>query len=128
MKKSTTIIYWVVTIIFVAYMLFTAFPNVITDENSVKFISGYLGYPKYMIPFLGVAKVLGCIVLLIPGLRSSKEWAYAGLFFDLVGATYSVSATGGLNFQTIIFMGLPIVFLFVSYYLWHKRLGETVRI
>ena len=122
MKRSTTIIYWVVTGLFVAYMLFTAFPNVISDENSVKFISGLLGYPKYMIPFLGIAKVLGCIVLLIPGLKSSKEWAYAGLFFDLIGATYSIVSVGGLNWQ-IIFMIIPIIFLFVSYYLWKQRIA-----
>ena len=53
-----------------------------------------LGYPFYLIPFVGVAKVLGIIAILIPGFPGIKEWAYAGLFFDLVGATFSIYSSG----------------------------------
>jgi hypothetical protein len=117
--KRTKIFYWIVTILFAAYMLFTAIPNVIVDKDSVAFISGMLGYPEYFIHFIGVAKVLGSIAILIPGLVRLKEWAYAGLFFDLAGATYSVIKIGGITFD-IIFMILPIIFLFLSYFLWHR--------
>ena len=102
-------------------MLFTAIPDVIMSPDAVTFISG-LGYPKYLVPFLGVAKVLGSIAIVIPAFKRIKEWAYAGLFFDLAGAIYSVVAIGGLNAQ-IIFMLLPMAFLFFSYYLWHKKTG-----
>jgi hypothetical protein len=48
-----------------------------------------LGYPSYLALILGVAKLLGVVVLLAPGLRRLKEWAYAGFTFDLLGALAS---------------------------------------
>jgi hypothetical protein len=117
--KKKKILYWVITGLFAGYMLFTALPNVVADKNSVMLIKDMLGYPEYFIPFIGIAKVIGSIVILIPGLNRIKEWAYAGLFFDLAGATYSIVYMFGLGVD-IIFMILPIIFLFLSYYLWHK--------
>lgn len=121
--KGINIAYWVVTIIFAGFMIFTAIPNVTANEDSVKLISDFLGYPKYFIPFIGIAKILGSIVILIPGLRSLKEWAYAGLCFDLAGAIYSVIHQSPKVDASIIFMILPIVFLFISYFLWRKKEG-----
>ena len=47
------------------------------------FVKG-LGYPMYFIQLFGIGKLLGSIAILIPGLNKTiKEWAYAGLFFDL---------------------------------------------
>ena len=48
-----------------------------------------LGYPEYLMTILGVAKILGVIALLIPGVPLLKEWAYAGFTFDLLGASAS---------------------------------------
>ena len=48
-----------------------------------------LGFPKYFIMFVGVAKILGVIGILVPGYPRVREWAYAGLFFDLTAATAS---------------------------------------
>lgn len=121
--KNTNILYWVITIIFAGFMIFTAVPNVINEPESVKFITD-LGYPAYFVPFIGIAKILGSIVLLIPGLRRIKEWAYAGLFFDLSAAVYSIAKVYGINPQ-ITFIILPIVFLFASYFLWHKKIGTN---
>ncbi|HMI01407.1 MAG TPA: DoxX family protein [Pedobacter sp.] len=118
--KKTNIFYWIITGIFAAFMLFTAIPDIMMSPDAVKMISG-LGYPNYFIPFIGVAKVLGSIAILIPGFKSIKEWAYAGLFFDLFAATYSIIQTAGVS-PSLLFMILPMVFLFVSYYLWHSRL------
>ena len=121
--KNTNILYWVITIIFAGFMIFTAVPNAINEPESVKFITD-LGYPAYFVPFIGIAKILGSIVLLIPGLRRIKEWAYAGLFFDLSAAVYSIAKVYGINPQ-ITFIILPIVFLFASYFLWHKKIGTN---
>jgi hypothetical protein len=38
---------------------------------------------------LGIAKTLGVFAILAPGVFWLKEWAYAGLIFDLIGALYS---------------------------------------
>ena len=119
MKKTKTL-YWIITGLFSAFMLFTAIPDALSTADAVKFMN-QLGYPHYIISFLGVAKVLGVIAILIPGFKRITEWAYDGLFFDLAGATYSVVSTFGLQ-VSIVFMVLPIVFLFISYYLWHKKM------
>ena len=121
--KNVNIWYWVITIIFAGFMIFTAVPNAIQEPESVKFITD-LGYPAYFVPFIGVAKIIGSIAILIPGLRRIKEWAYAGLFFDLGAAVYSIVRTTDVNWQ-IIFIILPIVFLFASYFLWHKKIGTA---
>src|SRR5436189_5891128 len=87
--KTIKILYWVFTILFAALMIFSAVGSIVVNEDAKKLIHDQLGYPVYFIPFTGVAKLLGSIVILIPGLKRIKEWAYAGLFFDLVGAIYS---------------------------------------
>lgn len=118
MKKINTW-YWIVTILFAGFMLFSAVPDMMMAPEAVTMITG-LGYPKYFVSFIGVAKLLGAIAILIPGLNRLKEWAYAGLFFDLIGATYSGLAVGGFQ-APMLFMILPLGFLFLSYYLWHKK-------
>src|SRR3954467_13710722 len=46
----------------------------------------HLGYPVYVAVILGGWKLLGTAALLAPGLPRLKEWAYAGILFDLTGA------------------------------------------
>ena len=85
--KKTKVLYWVFTTLFAVMMLGSAIPNVLSAAISVKGMHHDLGYPLYLIPFIGVAKILGTIAILIPGFKTIKEWAYSGLFFDLIGAT-----------------------------------------
>jgi uncharacterized membrane protein YphA (DoxX/SURF4 family) len=48
-----------------------------------------LGYPGYLATILGIAKLLAAVVLLAPGLPRLKEWAYAGIMINMVGAMAS---------------------------------------
>lgn len=118
--KKTKLLFWIITGLFSAFMLFSSVPDIIKAPEAVKFMND-LGYPTYIIPFLGIAKVLGVIAILIPGSFRIKEWAYAGLFFDLLGATYSGLAKGGFQ-PPMLIMILPIAFLFISYNLWHTQM------
>ena len=120
--KKIKIFYWIITGLFSAFMLFSAIPDTLSTSDAIKFMN-QLGYPNYIIPFLGIAKVLGVIAILSPGHKRITEWAYAGLFFDLAGATYSVVESFGLQ-VSILFMILPIIFLFLSYYLWRKKMND----
>lgn len=121
--KKITIWYWIVTILFTGFMIFTAIPNVMVTKESVDLISTQLGFPQYFIPFIGWAKLLGCAAVLFPGLhRSIKEWAYAGLFFDIFGAVYGGIALYGFQ-APMLTMLLPVIFLFLSHYLWRKKEG-----
>jgi hypothetical protein len=51
-----------------------------------------LGYPAYFASILGVWKLLAAPAILMPSLPRLKEWAYAGMFFDLTGAAVSHAA------------------------------------
>lgn len=108
-----------VTGLFSLFIISTSIPNVIKDQASVDLISKGLGFPEYFIPFIGVAKILGAIAILIPGFPRIKEWAYAGIFFDLAGATFASIAAFGFMPQTSI-MFLFIAFELASYFLYHK--------
>jgi len=89
--KTTKILYWVFNGLFALLMLSSAIPDAMSSPDAVKFMHESLGYPVYLLPFIGVAKILGALAIIIPGLPARlKEWAYAGLMFDLLGATYSV--------------------------------------
>lgn len=119
--KTINIIYWISTILFGGFMLFSAVPNIMNTQES-KDIFTQLGYPVYLGPFVGVAKALGAIALFIPGLPRLKEWAYAGLTFDLLGAFYSILMVAGtFDVSMMMFVVLLLVDA-VSYIYYHKRL------
>lgn len=118
--KKTKILYWIFTGLFAAAMLFTCIPS----EEGAAFITGTLGFPAYFVSYVAVAKVLGVIGILVPGFATIKEWAYAGLFFDLISVTYamySINALAGFALFGLIFYALGIT----SYFFYRKKLRET---
>lgn len=119
--KTINIIYWISTVIFSLLMISTAIPNVMVNEDSIKFIHDMLGYPVYFIAFIGVAKLIGSIAILIPGFDKIKEWSYAGLFFDIASAIYSGIAVAKKVDPQMIFLLLWIVPGIVSYIFWNKK-------
>ena len=126
-RKKINTLYWIFTALFSASMLFTAIPDVLQVPDAVKFMHEHLLYPLYFTPFLGVAKVLGSIAILLPINKligvPIKEWAYAGLAFDLIGAIYSNTCVDGFQPQMLlmlIWVGLGMA----AYYFYHKKLKE----
>lgn len=117
--KATKILFWIVNGLFAALMLFSAIPDIINAPDAVKFMT-ILGYPTYFTPFIGVAKVIGVIAILIPGFPRLKEWAYAGLCFDLIGATYSVIAVG-TPFKDFWLMFVFLGFAAAAYITYRKK-------
>lgn len=122
--KKTRIIYWILTILFAGFMAATAVPDALVVSDAAKFM-GHLGYPNYFTLFIGVAKLLGAIAILIPGFRLIKEWAYAGLFFDLIGATYSNIMVDGVDIAMVITMVLLFAIGIGSYLYNRKVYGAT---
>ena len=116
------IIYWIFTALLILMMLFSAissfFPNP-EGESMMKTI----GYPYNVLQLLAVLKILGVIALLVPGFPRLKEWAYAGFTFDLIGAIYAFLIIG-TPVVNIAFMFAGLVFVFGSYYYYHKLLKE----
>ena len=127
-SKTTNILYWVFTILFAGLMIFSAIPNIMLDKNTMEIFVNGLGYPAYFIQLLGIAKLLGSIVILIPGLNKTiKEWAYAGLFFDLIGAVYSgIAASKGNVDPAMLGMLMWIVPGILSYIFWKKKMKAEV--
>ena len=118
--KTTKILYWVFTVLILALMLFSAISTFIPNPQGAE-IAKHMGYPLYIFKFLAVAKILGVIALLVPGYARLKEWAYAGFFFDLVGATYSFIVIGD-PVASWAPMFIFIAILFGSYIFYHKKI------
>ena len=87
-RKRTKTIYWIFTGLFSLFMLLSALSDLF-EVAQARTIMSHLGFPPYLMRFMGAAKVLGLIVLLMPQFSKIKEWAYAGFVFNLVGGFYA---------------------------------------
>src|ERR1051326_7813852 len=93
--RAKTIAYWSVTIPIALETLVGGVTDLVHGNAilvagpPVADIVTHLGYPLYLLRIIGLWKLLGGIVLLIPGYPRLKEWAYAGIFFELSGAAAS---------------------------------------
>ena len=102
--------YWITTgLVALAF----AFGGVADLARSPDMIAGmaHLGYPAYLAGLLGVWKLLGAGAILAPGTARLKEWAYAGMLFDLTGAAYSHASSGdpvGKILTPLIILGLVV--------------------
>ena len=77
--------YWVSTGLVSAMSLFAAFAYLSGSQQAVEGFA-HVGYPQQLRIMLGIAKLLGAITLLVPGLPKLKEWAYAGFTFAWIAA------------------------------------------
>jgi uncharacterized membrane protein YphA (DoxX/SURF4 family) len=81
-----TIAYWGATGLVTIVPLFAAFAYLTSSPQAVENFR-HVGYPQQLRVLLGVAKLAGAIVLLLPRLPRLKEWAYAGFTFMWIAAT-----------------------------------------
>ena len=117
--KKINIFYWICTGNLIPGLGIGSIYGIILDPGSTEqFVR--LGYPVYLAPFMGVARILALIVIVIPKYPRLKEWAYAGLAFDIIGAIYSQIATGQ-SLTNLSFPVIAILFLSGSYFFYHKR-------
>ncbi len=99
--KWKSISYWVITVI-VAFCIgsggaaeLARLPGNV--EGLVR-----LGYPVYFVTIIGFWKVLGAIAILAPGFPRLKEWAYAGIFFNMTGAAATGMFVGASPWHVIV--------------------------
>jgi hypothetical protein len=88
------IVYWVCTALVVFFIGSGGLAYAMQVPDVVQGVVA-LGFPVHFIVVLGVWKVLGSIAILVPGFPLIKEWAYAGIMFDLTGAASASIGTGG---------------------------------
>jgi len=77
------ITYWVTTVL-VSLSAFMGITYLMGGQIVQAFI--HVGYPQQLRIMIGIAKPLAAITLLVPGLPTLKEWAYAGLTFAWISA------------------------------------------
>lgn len=111
--KTQKIVYWLVTGLLGAGMLMSAMMYL---TKNPQIVVGFktLGLPMYFLTFLGLAKGLGAIALLIPKFEKIREWAYAGFAFTFIGAIWFHVST-----QTP-FAGPLIALLLLSVSYWFR--------
>ncbi len=118
MRTSTlkTATYWISTgLVGLDFLIGGAFQVARSPQAMQGF--AHLGYPAYFVTMLGVWKILGAIVLLLPALPRLKEWAYAGIFFDVTAAVVSVIAVGDGWGPAL----LPLAFVVLTLASWALR-------
>jgi len=81
-----TIAYWGATALITCVPLLAAFAYLTAAPEAIENIR-HVGYPQQLRILLGLAKLSGATVLLLPGLPKLKEWAYAGFTFMWIAAT-----------------------------------------
>ena len=115
MKKNITkTIYWIFIVLTSLWFTASGFFE-LTENPAVWDLTLKLGYPAYFIYLLGIAKLSGVLVLLIPGkLLRLKEWVFAGLFFDIIFAFVSKLSVFGFPATTdalVAFIMVSITYL-----------------
>jgi len=83
-----------------------------------------LGYPAYFVTILGIWKLLGGLAILAPRSPRLKEWAYAGIAFDLTGAAFSHVGTG----HSAVKVAVPILLLGIAGASWALRPASRILI
>lgn len=116
--KRNVIIYWIATALLALQTLFAGIMYFTNPDIAVGF--SHLGFPDYFRQELGIAKIIGALVIVLPlvPLRV-KEWAYAGLAITFFSAFLAHAAVDGAS--TGIAPLISLVLLVVSYIFLHKR-------
>jgi uncharacterized membrane protein YphA (DoxX/SURF4 family) len=104
--------YWVSTGLLAALSVFAAFTYLLGHPQTAQEFA-HVGYPQQLRIILGIAKLLGAIALVVPGLAKLKEWAYAGFTFAWISAfvAHYLAKDGPKAFMPLILL----VLLGVSY-------------
>jgi uncharacterized membrane protein YphA (DoxX/SURF4 family) len=107
---ARTIAYWVSTGLLAAMSAFAAFAYLSGSQQAVEGFA-HVGYPQQLRIILGIAKLMGVIVLVAPGLPRFKEWAYAGFTFAWISAfiAHYLAHDGPKAFMPLVLLALLAV-------------------
>src|SRR5215475_7590327 len=99
--KRKSISYWVVTAMVGFFIGSGGAAELARVPGNVEGLV-QLGYPEYFATIIGFWKVLGAIAILVPGFPRLKEWAYAGIFFNMTGAAATSVFTNSAAWHLIV--------------------------
>lgn len=124
--KGIKITYWAATGIISLMMAFSAYAY-FTDPAVAQGFQ-HLGFPAYFRIELGIAKLIGAILLVAPVSARIKEWVYAGFAISFVSAFIAHTASGdpvANRMAPVIFMGV-LVTSYITYQKWRKAAVPAV--
>lgn len=101
-------IYWIATLLAAVAFVVPGVLNLVHAPHIVQDMA-HLGYPSYFPTILGAWKVLGALAILLPGRPRLKEWAYAGMVFDLTGAAVSRAVIGDGTLMIVVPLAIAVV-------------------
>lgn len=116
--KTNRILYWGTTGITALMFALSGMMDVLHAPQLVEAIVHQLGYPLYFLTIIGVAKILAVITLLVPRFPRLKEWAYAGLSFNMIGALWSHVATA--DWGHVVSPTMMLLLVVASYYFYRQ--------
>ena len=107
---ARNITYWVTTGLVVLMSLFAAYAYLSGGPQAVQGFA-HVGYPQQLRVLLGIAKFLGAITLVVPGLPKLKEWAYAGFTFAWIAAVVAhyLAKDGPRAFAPLVLLVLLVI-------------------
>ncbi|GHO60967.1 DoxX family protein [Ktedonobacter robiniae] len=111
--KGKAIAYWTVTAALVFVMLAGATGELTQQFGTVE-THTVLGYPLFLLNIIGTWKILGVIAIVVPRFPRLKEWAYAGMFFNMTGAFLSHAIVGDSKFH-LIYTGSVLLLVVASW-------------
>jgi hypothetical protein len=115
--RSCAIAYWVTTGLLVFELCLGGIWDIL-QVHQVRAVTDRLGYPLYFLEILGTWKLLGAIALAAPRFPRLKEWAYAGVVFELTGALASHVVSGFIEAGVLLYL---IVLTGVTFASWVLR-------
>jgi uncharacterized membrane protein YphA (DoxX/SURF4 family) len=114
--NARTVFYWLATSLTAFVFLSGGIADIVQPSVVIEGMT-LLGYPAYFATILGIWKVVGGAVVLAPRLPLIKEWAYAGMLFNLTGAAASHAAVGDPPGKIIT----PLIILLIVAASWALR-------
>jgi hypothetical protein len=118
--KAKNIAYWTTTILIAFFIGSGGAAQVAQFLGNPHGVVPVLRYPMYFFAILGFWKVLGAIAILVPRFPRLKEWAYAGIFFDLTGAVASIVAVGVYGVYAFHILA-PLILTLITIASWALR-------
>lgn len=118
--RTNKIIFWVATAIIILWEGVMPFGTLLFAPEYANAGTKPLGYPDYFAHALIVCKILGVIAISLPKTPVMlKEWAYAGLTFNLIFAFISHAYVD----QNLGYMLMPLVVLGILAisYIYNKK-------
>lgn len=115
--KNKKIIFWTISVLISAFFMLSGYMEVTKNPATYpKTLS--MGYPPYFITLLGIAKLIGAAVFLIPAFRRLREWVFAAFTIDVIFAFasgYTIQSYADCTKAVVVFIILMLTYgLFIN--------------